>query len=75
MVVPDFHCNDPAVALLKNRVEGAKPLGLIRVAQEELMVIYDSKCDNSIMLNSIQRRKQWDAILRSVVHYLVQPAL
>ena len=48
-VVPDFHCDDPGVALLKSRIEGAKPLGLVRVTQDELMVIYDSKCNNSIM--------------------------
>ncbi|KAF8627002.1 hypothetical protein AX15_004586 [Amanita polypyramis BW_CC] len=42
-LVPDLHSsNDATVTLLKNRLEGARPLGLIRVTPEELMVVYDT---------------------------------
>ncbi|KAF8638287.1 hypothetical protein AX17_002307 [Amanita inopinata Kibby_2008] len=32
---------DPAVSLLKTRIDEAKPLGLLRITPEELMVVYD----------------------------------
>jgi len=41
-VVPDLHSGDAGVALLKSRIDGAKPLGLVRVSPGELMVIYDT---------------------------------
>ncbi|KIL67598.1 hypothetical protein M378DRAFT_9368 [Amanita muscaria Koide BX008] len=41
-VVPDLHSsNDHAVSLLKDRIDDAKALGLIRVTADELMVVYD----------------------------------
>jgi hypothetical protein len=43
-VVPDLRSsNDPAITLLKDRIAEAKPLGLIRVTPDELMVVYDSE--------------------------------
>lgn len=43
IVVPDLGdaATKPAVNVLKTRLEGAKPLGLVRVSPEELLVIYD----------------------------------
>jgi len=42
-VVPDLRSsNDPAITLLKDRIAEAKPLGLIRVTPDELMVVYDT---------------------------------
>ncbi|PFH52993.1 hypothetical protein AMATHDRAFT_45896 [Amanita thiersii Skay4041] len=43
-LVPDFQKagSDLIVSLLKGRVEDAKPLGLIRLSADELMVVYDT---------------------------------
>ena len=44
-VVPDFHDASTNLPMsdLKKRVEGAKPLGLVRCDASELLVIYDGK--------------------------------
>lgn len=42
-VVPDLQgaSNNPPIATLKANLEGAKPLGMLRVDANELLVVYD----------------------------------
>jgi hypothetical protein len=45
-IVPDFSqaTTDAAIANLKNRINGTRPLGMVRSDTSELLVIYDGKC-------------------------------
>jgi len=42
-LVPDFKdaSNNPAMGTLKDRIEGLKPLGLVKVDTNEFLVVYD----------------------------------
>ena len=44
VIIPDMASasSDPAVALLKSRIDAAKPLGLVRADSGEILIVYDS---------------------------------